>query len=92
VIDRKTAENRLLDKAAQDPEFRALLLADPRSAIEREFGVTLPRESCITVLEEKPDQHFLVLPVDPAKAELGSAQLDAVAAGTYPDYGGIVVV
>jgi hypothetical protein len=81
MLDRKTVENRLLDKAAQDPEFRALLLADPRSAIARELGVNLPAGAQVTILEEKPDQHYLVLPLNPETGQLGAAQLDAVAAG-----------
>jgi hypothetical protein len=91
MLDRKEAEAKLLEKAAQDPGFRSLLLADPRSAVERAFGVSLPSEAQVTVVEEKPDHLYLVLPAVPATAELGSAQLDKVAAGSpYPDYGGCV--
>jgi hypothetical protein len=81
MLDRKTAEARLLEMAARDPQFRAELTADPRSAIARTLGVNLPAGAQVTVLEETPGQHYLVLPLNPETQPLGAAQLDAVSAG-----------
>ena len=96
ALSRKAAEAKLLGKAAQDAQFRAQLVADPRAAIEREFGVRLPEEAKVSVLEEKPDEFYLVLPLNPEYSELKVAELDAVSAGscyldsTCPDTPGCV--
>ena len=49
-------------RAARDSEFRARLLANPKGAIEQEFGVTLPADHEIHVHEESYDATHLVLP------------------------------
>ena len=56
------ATRRLLSKAGKGHEFRARLLADPRAAIEREFGVTLPEGHEVHVHEDTDATTHLVLP------------------------------
>ncbi len=56
------ATERLLLKAANDGEFRARLLAQPRDAIEEEFGVTLAGGHEFHVHEETDAATHLVLP------------------------------
>ena len=56
------ATERLLSKAAKDPEFRARLIANPGAAIEQEFGVTLAEGQEIRVHEETDTAVHLVLP------------------------------
>ena len=56
------ATERLLLKAANDSEFRARLLAQPRDAIEEEFGVTPAEGHEIHVHEESDAATHLVLP------------------------------
>ena len=56
------ATERLLSRALQDSGFRARLLADPKDAIEREFGVTLADGQEIHVHEESDAETHLVLP------------------------------
>ena len=53
---------RLLSRAAQDGEYRARLLADPKDAIEQEFGVTLAEGHAIHVHQETDTSTHLVLP------------------------------
>ena len=36
---------KIVDKAAEDADFRALLLSDPKSAVEQELGSTSLRGS-----------------------------------------------
>ena len=60
--ERIDATERLLSRAVQDSEFRARLLADPKDAIEREFGVTLADGREIQVHEESDAVTHLVLP------------------------------
>lgn len=91
TINRRQSEARLLARAAQDPEFKRSLLADPRAAIEQEFGVKLPAGVNIRVLEEKGDDYYVVLPLNPegrGNGELNDAELEAVAGGNcYMDCG-----
>ena len=41
---RKNFEAELVEKALKDDQFRQALLKDPKSALEREWGVTLPED------------------------------------------------
>ncbi len=56
------ATRRLLSRAAEDSEFRARLLVDPKDAIEREFGVTLAEGHEICVHEASDTATHIVLP------------------------------
>ncbi len=56
------AEEFLLEKAAEDAEFRARLLANPKETIENEFGVTLDKDHTIHVHEETETATHLMLP------------------------------
>ena len=64
------ATRRLLSRAGKDSEFRSRLLADPNTAIEREFGVTLPEGHEIHVHEDTDTATHLVLgPLDKRSEE-----------------------
>ena len=60
--DPVNATERLLSRAANDREFRARLVANPKEAIEQEFGVTLAEDHEIQVHEESAAATHLVLP------------------------------
>ena len=60
--DPVNATERLLSRAAKDREFRARLVANPKEAIEQEFGVTLAEDHEIHVHEESDAATHLVLP------------------------------
>ena len=60
--DPVNATERLLSRAANDREFRARLVANPKEAIEQEFGVTLAEDHEIHVHEESDAATHLVLP------------------------------
>jgi len=55
-------------------------MTDPHTAIENEFGVKLPGDLAINVLEESPKVVYLVLPVNPEN--LPDEILDSVSGGT----------
>lgn len=77
----KTAEemrSHLTEKAAMDSDFRQQLIADPKSVINREFGVTIPDNIDIRVHQSDMQTIHLALPPDPV---LNEEQLQAVSAG-----------
>ena len=65
-------------KAAEDDEFRARLVADPRAALEEETGLRLPDDYRLHVHEESATDAHMVLPPKP---ELSLEQLDNIAGG-----------
>ena len=68
----------IINKAVENEAFRSELLADPKAAIEKELGVSIPEGFKIGVHEDNIMSINLVLP----PAELSEADLNAVAAGT----------
>ncbi len=77
----KTVEEvreEIIRKASENEAFRSELLADPKAAIERELGVTIPDGFKIGVHEDNIMSINLVLP----PSELSEADLSAVVAGT----------
>ena len=62
IQSRTEIEARIIDQAERDPAFRQWLLQEPKAAVADLLGVTLPVGMSITVLEEQPGQHYLVLP------------------------------
>ena len=71
---RQELEARIVEQAQRDPAFRRRLLEDPNAAVSDFLGVTLPPGMTITVLEEAPGHHYLVLP--PAAPALDALPLD----------------
>jgi len=88
-MKRDEFEARMVQKAWQDPAYRKRLLANPRGVLSEELakikeGVAVPANVKVTVLEEKMDQIYLVIPVNPRDVTglLGDEQLQNVAGGT----------
>ena len=83
-------KTKILTKAAEDSDFRARLLTDPKAAISAETGVTVPEGFHVAVHEDSGTTAHLVLPPSPALTE---AELAAVAGGSHvggqapPDFG-----
>ena len=71
-------KTRILSKAAEDSDFRARLIADPRAAISDEIGATIPDSFNVAVHEDSATTAHLVLPPSPALTE---AELEMVAGG-----------
>ena len=68
-------------KAAEDDDFRARLIADPRATVEEETGLRFPDGYRIHVHEESTADAHLVLPPRP---ELSREQLDRISGGAAP--------
>ena len=75
---------KIVGKAAEDVEFRARLLSDPKGAIGQELGVTIPASLSIEVHEEDDTTTHLVLPPD---GKLSERDLVNVSGGyTWDDF------
>ena len=68
----------LTDKAVENLEFRQQLVADPKSVIQQEFGVTIPDNINVVVHESDMQTVYLALPPNPVMDE---EQLEAISAG-----------
>ena len=73
---------RIIDKAVNDPDYRAKLLDDPNAAVGGELGVSIPDSLSIHVHEESNETAHLVLPPG---SKLNESDLRAVAGGYDPD-------
>ena len=69
---------KIVGKAAEDADFRARLLGDPKGTIHQELNVTVPASLSVEVHEEDGTTAHLVLP--PA-SKLGEGDLQTVAGG-----------
>ena len=69
---------RILSRAAEDGEFRSLLIADPKAAISNETGASMPDGFDVAVHEDSATTAHLVLPPSP---ELTEAELGMVSGG-----------
>lgn len=76
----------LVAKAQADPAFRQSLLKNSKAAIEKEFGVALPADSELKVVEETATTSYLVLPATLGD-ELSEAELETVAGGWFALFG-----
>ena len=71
-------KDQILNRAADDQQFRALLVADPRAAISAETGITVPAGFDVLVHEDSVTTAHLVLPPSP---DLSEAELELAVGG-----------
>ena len=71
-------KDRILNRAAEDDEFRARLIADPKAAISSEIGASVPDGFDVAVHEDSATAAHLVLPPSPV---LTDAELAHVSGG-----------
>lgn len=55
-------EKELIEKALKDANFHKALVTNPKSTIEKQFGVMLPDALQISVHQEEPNHLHVVLP------------------------------
>lgn len=75
--------DHIIGKAADDAEFRARLMADPRKVMNEEFGMPLPDGFAISVYEDSPTHVHLVLP---PTGRLDPTVLQEIGGGHYTNY------
>jgi hypothetical protein len=93
VLSVREIESRLIERAYKDEAFAAKLKANPKAVLQEEIakaapGVSLPADLNVSVVEESPNQLYLVLPhVRKAAAggQLTDQQLELVSGGGYSD-------
>ena len=79
-------KDQILSRAAEDGDFRARLIADPKAAISAETGHTVPDGFDVMVHEESATTAHVVLPPSPAMTE---DELKMVSGGASWWYGGM---
>lgn len=77
------AQQRIVDRAMNDPHFRARLLENPQQAIGEELGTSLS-SGTVRVIEEQPGEVVLVLPARPMESSttLSDEDLERAAGGS----------
>ena len=69
---------QIVEKSALDEDFRQALLADPKTTISEELGISIPESMTVKVHESDMQTVHLALPPDPNITE---EQLEAISAG-----------
>lgn len=80
---RQKLDRQVIERAMTDPDFRESLQGDPKATLEAEYGIRIPEQAEVKVLEEDANTHFFVLPPAPIMGELSEEELEAVAGGWY---------
>ncbi len=70
--------DQILNKAAEDGDFRTRLIEDPKAAISAEVGATVPDGFDVVVHEDSATTFHLVLPPSP---ELTESELETATGG-----------
>lgn len=71
-------QSHLVEKAAQNAEFRSQLLSDPKSIFAQEFGIEIPDSIQVQVHQNDLQNVHISLP---PQSEMTEEQLEAVSAG-----------
>src|SRR5262249_7628610 len=82
-MDRSTLESAIRARAQRHPGSGARPLSDVNGALADEFGIDLPPEVSVRVIEETPSEVVLALPpaIDP-NAPIPESDLAGVAGGS----------
>jgi hypothetical protein len=75
----------VVNKAIQEPAFRAQLLANPKAAVEKALNAPLPAGITLKVIEAGKTDFTVVLPYQAktsANGELSDSDLESVAGGS----------
>jgi hypothetical protein len=66
---------QIIKKAWEDPAFKASLLSEPKKAIQEAFGVEIPAEIELKVVEESSTLYYLALPPSPEDVADGESNV-----------------
>ncbi|WP_127495742.1 NHLP leader peptide family RiPP precursor [Paenibacillus glycanilyticus] len=73
-MSNQITREQIIQKAWEDENFKQQLLSDPKTAIKDAFGVDIPENFEISVVEESPEHFYLVLPPKPSAMKAASAE------------------
>lgn len=59
-------QEKIIQKAWEDEEFKKQLIADPKAAVKEAFGIDVPDSIEVEVVEETANKYYFVLPQSPA--------------------------
>lgn len=79
MSDSNQARQKIIQKALDDPSFKQALLQDPKAALEKELGISIPAGVKINVFQETMDELYLVLPFNMDEVEIPDEVLEQVA-------------
>jgi hypothetical protein len=80
TMTRGEVQDLLAKFAGENPKYRAALVSDPKSVIERQLNTSLGNVKVKAVVETA-DTVYVVVPHIPAEGELSDADLEKVAGG-----------
>jgi len=85
TISRKDVKDIIVMAELKSEEFRESLLANPKLALERALGTTLPEDLEVVLLQETENKVYIVLPtqIPSETSELTDAELEEVAGGFF---------
>ena len=78
----KKAYGKVVAKAWADEDFKAKLLADPKTVLKAN-GLAIPQDVELRVVENTDKVVYLILPPEPAE-QLSEEELERVAGGLIP--------
>ncbi len=83
MSQQNSIQEQIIAKAMKEETFRQELLSNPKAAIERALGITVPAGVTITMHQDTPTTLHLVLPVRAPEggAELSDAELEQATGG-----------
>ncbi len=86
MSQQKSIQEQIIAKAMKEETFRQELLRNPKAAIERELGISVPPGVTIAMHQDTPTTLHLVLPrraPSAAEAELSDAELEQATGGVW---------
>ncbi|OMF22375.1 NHLP leader peptide family natural product precursor [Paenibacillus sp. FSL H8-0548] len=66
---KQVTQENVIQKAWEDSEFKAQLLANPKAALKEAFGIDVPQGIEINIVEETSTNLYFVLPQNPTVAK-----------------------
>lgn len=78
MLSAEDMRRHLIQRAAEDSDFRRTLISDPRGTVYHEFGIEVPEHIEVRVHQSDMRTVHIALPPDPV---LDEEQLEAISAG-----------
>jgi hypothetical protein len=69
---------QIIKKAWAEPAFKKSLLSEPKKAIKEAFGVEIPANIELKVVEESPSLYYLTLPPNPGDVAISELSPNTV--------------